>query len=663
MNVVVELSGSGGDDDGDDSDGERGRVDEEFARPAVRQVIEELLEQSDGQLSLSQLSSRLVQENVLTPFQARRRSAWLAREATSVLEEGAGSGGDDSGNSGSSEELEAPPSKLGDGDEDGEEDVFASMSQLFNLDSSDSSETKRRKTVPLSLSQQVDDSDQVPDAAPNAPGTQGPASQKERARKRGPQLVPLGALEPGEREEEMKARRRRYRKRVRTFVRWQREILPPVWPDGVRTALCSGCGERELSDRCQLELCDTCCRERASGECGEHRQRTDRDCAGCRSGRRLKGCPYGRCRDCCVFHPGGACPLHLREGRVEDVRRMTLGRHVFPASHAEQMRRRVAELYMAWRRGDFAAVCRDVAWLARRRGYERGTKNYVSPLELCAFALGAAERQPRASADFMQNMRARCYEWLDAAQVFAEGGRGTPATGLLHNDVLAALETGNCSLPALESLLELRLFSTARLRALIGYAHERAAAAAVGVSERSEERAKAAEAYRTALAAEGADEREKICAAAGLMRVHVAEGTVPAGTVVVRELCKRMGHPCPPLLLLYTRHAGLEAAGEGEEQTHLFVLRFCPTWEPSLEWMCRHRDTAPATVHALMRALLVARNRETLWTRLKDVLRPRETLETDALCTFFVEELFTYCEEPPKGTKAAVEKLLLRLLV
>ena len=87
--LVVALSdyGSSSSNGGDEDSGERdrARLDKEVVRPVVRQVMSELLEQSDGQLSLSQLSSRLVQENVLTPLQARRQQSWLASEAASFL--------------------------------------------------------------------------------------------------------------------------------------------------------------------------------------------------------------------------------------------------------------------------------------------------------------------------------------------------------------------------------------------------------------------------------------------------------------------------------------------------------------------------------------------------------------------------------------------------
>jgi hypothetical protein len=645
--VIVERSGSGG---GGDSDDERGRLDEDFVRPVVRQVMSELLEESQGQLSLSQLSSRLVRDNVLTPVQARRHRSWLANEATSFLEEGPHSGG--GGDSGSSEELEAPPPSVrGEADEDGEEeDVFASMSQLFNLDSSDSSETKRRAAIPLSLSQMVVE---LSDHEEEAGGTQGTGKRARPSRR--PRRVPLSSLEGEERKEEERARTLQYVKRVRTFRRWQMDALPPVWPGSLRTTLCTGCGERWLNDCCLLELCDQCCSQDAGSGCGQHLTHTDRDCAACHNGSRLKSCPFQRCRWCCAVRPGGACRVHLREAQAADVRHMTFGRHLFAATDVDQVRRRVVELYLAWSRGDLGTVCHEVDWLSRRRGSGRTAWDYVSPLELCAFALGAAEKQPRATAEFMQNMRARCYEWLDSAQRFVS--HGTPATVLLVNDVLAALAAESCSIAALESLQELHLFSMARIRALVGLAHERAAGTAANPHQ---EMAKALASYQAAMATEEATEPETVTAAAGLMRVHIAEGTLAAGLAVLRALCVRVA--CVPLLLLYTRHSGLEAGGEGEAHLHHGALRACPTWEPSLRWLCRHAAQPVTTLRALMRALLAARDRKELWKWLAELLLPRKELQKDALCVFFVEELFTYCEDSLQGDKRIVEAHLIRLL-
>ncbi len=660
--MSVELSECGGsdhvrandpDDGPDDPD-----VDAEVVRPVVRSILSHMMESGDGQVSLSQLSSRLVDENVLTPGQVRRRQSWIAQEAESFLEE---VGGDTS----SSEPLEhggewRHHGQVG-GEDGEEEDLFASMSQLFNLDSSDSSATKMRKAVPLSLSQNmesVSDGGGAEEQPASAPRKATPARAKRNERS---ELVVLANLNPEEKAMEVRKRQRVGKKRFRTFVKWQMDKLAPLWPDNVTLPHCRQCASRYLCDTCLVGMCDECCRERPEGGCGGHGVLIERNCVKCHARPRLKGCAFEYCHYCCVRRVGGGCPTHENIARGEDVRSMTLGSHETPASEVQQGRRRVCDLYCGWDRGDDGAVAEAVLWLRRRRGNERYASLHVSQWEMSAFVLGLAGRQQGGGPVFLSNLRSRCYDYLHLSRdvVSAKRRHEKPATALLVENVVSAICNGSSDVAAVKESADSPLFHGPTTDWLVALALEQAALR-LGGDDEEKQLGSSLKYYRQALEREDATPADMASAGAGLLRVLTKMGNAEAAQTELRELCVKSGFKNLPLLFLYAQ-SGAEFRAD-DVQIHEAILQRCPTFSVSLLWLCDSLGFRDSTIDAVMRALLVDRERVALWEMLDTLIAPRAKLTLSPLWAFFVEELFTYGTQGPEA-KQRVGKHLPRLLV
>lgn len=352
-------------------------IDEAALRPVVHRVVAELLNSSTGTLSLTNLRKRLVEEEVMTPAQASSQSEWIARETQSFLDQEENSDSD----TGSHDVRQMQD--LSDLEEEGG-DLFANVSQMFGLES-ESSDAKRRKTVPLNLSQQAMDENEDGDGNDDD--------------------------DNGGKKAQWKVRQQ---KRKRAYVRWHAGTLDPIWPEGVARAECTSCKLRKPDKHCKNRMCTLCCLD-AIDPCPSHAVRLrSGKCNKCGSSVVSKFCAFGLCFFCCAARRDDICPRHLRAGQLLSLRQLSLGR-THPCTMVD--RNAAVELLSLSMFTDWSAGLMPSLASAAEQRLELGlvrrlhTSHESSLFELCAFLMGVVQQiAPRGRQ--LDMLQASCRTWL-----------------------------------------------------------------------------------------------------------------------------------------------------------------------------------------------------------------------------------------------------------
>ena len=594
-----------------ESEGDDNFVDQDALRPIMHRVLSELLNASSGTLSLAQLRQRLVAEEVLTPQQASSQSKWIERETQSFLAQNCSDEGDSDTGSHQVRSME----NLSDLEEG--VDIFANVSQIFGLES-ESSEAKRRKTVPLNLSQQgMDEEDD-----------EGEADEKEAPDKSN--------------------WRRKQNQRKRAFLKWYAGALDPTWPKGVATDTCARCKKRKVNVGCKHFNCNRCCAEGVD-PCERHHLKPRepmKTCAECGESFGSRQCPSRLCMYCCFERRIAPCEMHVMMGKHQNLAQLSLKRgHMSVVADGSHLMEQLSDqMFTGWSRGALDVVAAAVKRRIHIGLLKRDHATLDQALfELCAFMTGVAQ-QIDPTALSLDLLHGNCRAWLSQSSRFGVVSESTRilATRLVLERVLPQIRDRVYDLMNLQMLEEQGLFDTATLKFLHALALE-SGLAQFGVAEPKS----SARAYMEVLELDLE------------MVSHDLVVAVLAGFVRVSQSVKE------PLMVLFKQQMGrwlgnvrsLMIFGESVFSVHdpemraisAQILATCPTFVPALCCLCEPvvaLEEPLAASEAVMRALLVWRETNSEWWGVLAGLLTLRCREIGPLEIFFFEELFTYWEGP-----------------